>query len=199
MAMVNGNVIQEVQVELVNVKANPSVYSPNDGGFNSEENMRWAVKKLATKPFIIGETKDIVDNSLRMSFDRNTLQTKLSGGMCSIDGYTIKIADKNNISFDDPVGEDVSAYVENKQIQQFISTLTGYGQGKDVSLQNTISEFCLSYYDPSGSSAASRWRDAAESGLQGAGDFAGERLRFLHVEGLPRRSNGDDESAQAVL
>lgn len=165
MAMVNGNVIQEVQVELVNVKANPSVYSPNDGGFNSEENMRWAVKKLATKPFIIGETKDIVDNSLRMSFDRNTLQTKLSGGMCSIDGYTIKIADKDNISFDDTIGEDVSAYIENKQIQQFISTLTGYGQGKDVSLQNTISEFCLSYYDPSGSSAANRWRDAAESGL----------------------------------
>ena len=165
MAMVNGNVIQEVQVELVNVKANPSVYSPNDGGFNSEENMRWAVKKLATKPFIIGETKDIVDNSLRMSIDRNTLQTKLSGGMCSIDGYTIKIADKNNISFDDPIGEDVSAYVENKQIQQFISTLTGYGQGKDVSLQNTISEFCLSYYDPSVSSASSRWQDAAENGL----------------------------------
>lgn len=165
MAMVNGNVIQEVQVELVNVKANPSVYSPNDGGFNSEENMRWAVKKLATKPFIIGETKDIVDNSLRMSFDRNTLQTKLSGGMCSIDGYTIKIADKNNISFDDPIGEDVSAYVENKQIQQFISALTGYGQGKDVSLQNTISEFCLSYYDPSVSSASSRWKDAAENGL----------------------------------
>ena len=165
MAMVNGNVIQEVQVELVNVKANPSVYSPNDGGFNSEENMRWAVKKLATKPFIIGETKDIVDNSLRMSFDRNTLQTKLSGGMCSIDGYTIKIADKDNISFDDPIGENVSAYIENKQIQQFISTLTGYGHGKDVSLQNTISEFCLSYYDPSGSSASSRWKDAAENGL----------------------------------
>ena len=32
-----------------------------------------------------------------------------------------------------------------------------------------------------------------------AGDPAGERLRFLHVEGLPRRSDGDDESAQAGL
>ena len=165
----NGNIIHTTQydltsqVELTDVKANPSVYSPNDGGFNSEENMRWAVKKLATKPFIIGETPEIVKKSLQMSLDINTMKTKISDGMFSIDGYTIKLSNHEDISFDAPLNQDHGTYIENKDLQKFVSDISCYGLGKHYEIPSSLDEILLNSYKLNISPSEESWQDAVDN------------------------------------
>ena len=165
----NGNIIHTTQydltaqVEFTDVKANPSVYSPNDGGFNSEENMRWAVKKLATKPFIIGETPEIVKKSLQMSLDINTMKTKISDGMFSIDGYTIKLSNHEDISFDAPLNPDHGTYIENKDLQKFVSDISCYGLGKHYEIPSSLDEILLNSYKLNISPSEESWQDAVDN------------------------------------
>ena len=85
------------KIPMSDAKAYPSVNSPNGGGFNSEENLRWLTKKLATKPFIVGANDDEVNNAFGSNGEAGDgIYTK--PGMFSIDGYVFKFARPEEIS-----------------------------------------------------------------------------------------------------
>lgn len=90
---------------LSQIKAHPSVYSPNEGNFNSEDNLKWLANKLATKPFIIGKSNKDIKNNLKPVLKGNKIG--IADGLFSIEGYTFKLAsdeDPNRqISFDAPL------------------------------------------------------------------------------------------------
>lgn len=131
------------KVELTQVKASPSVNSPNDGGFNSEENVRWANKKLTTKPFIYGKTEQEVSDSFGNSVAMGWYGAyNANDAMFSIDGYLFKVA-ANNVSYDvDSSGVDINLM----PAQKFISGLANVGT--DYELSTKYNDFLFDEYNP---------------------------------------------------
>ena len=80
-------------------KASPSVYSENDGSFNSEENLRWISRKITSKPYIVGKDTEDVNKSLVPSVSSQGMY--IGKGMFDIDGYLFKIeGGDEQISYD---------------------------------------------------------------------------------------------------
>ena len=134
------------KIQLNRVKASPSVNSPNDGAFNSEENVRWANKKLTTKPFIYGKTEQDVEHQFGSSVAVGWYGGYCSSASLSMDGYLIRVADSNSLSYDAD-NNDSSSVVDLMPAQKFISDLVGCAT--DNQLTTNYSDFLFSAYDPS--------------------------------------------------
>lgn len=150
-----------------NVKASPSVNSPNDGSFNSEENLKWANKKLTQKPFIVGDTPEEVRKQLSIvRNDGDVLQ--MSGGKISSDGFLFNINDTANISYDKELS-DFKIPLNIQNMVRFIETLTntvGYNNGTPLS--TNINDFLFKEYKISVdniSYCSKNWLDAAVNDL----------------------------------
>lgn len=147
-----------------NAKAYPSVNSPNDGGFNSEENLRWLTKAIANKPFIIGQT----DDDVNIVFDGhgeggNGVYT--TSGFFSIDGYIGKIAQQSDISFDKETNS--TAFTNNTQnIQRFVQGLTN--QETENKIETELGYLLFEEYNPTSTGAVpetikAAWQTAYEN------------------------------------
>lgn len=135
------------RLDLNNVKASPSVNSPNDGRFNSEENARWANKKLVTKPFIYGVTEEDVAKSFGSEVSLGWYGAYNSDAMVSIDGYLLRFADSQNISYDSPnekPGPDINLMPAQSFISGLVNAETQY------ELPTGYSDFLFSDYNPAG-------------------------------------------------
>ena len=142
--LANSNGMKEI--ELSCSKAYPSVNSPNDGGFNSEQNLRQFIKSIATKPFIIGDTPEDVANSFIIS--SSNYGVYFSAAMFSVDGYVFKLADNDYISFDsDYIGKDAGVF-NTMYLQRFVFDLSGCGKPDDVRLTTRLEDFCIENYNP---------------------------------------------------
>lgn len=153
------------KLPLNQVKSSPSVNSPNDGAFNSEENVRWANKKLTTKPFIYGRTEQDVENSLGRDVRLGWYGAYCGDAMLSIDGYLIKIANNENISYDAEhslSGPDIDLM----PAQLFIADLVNCGTDKELSTE--YSDFLFTEFDPSTQTITSdlieKWQNASKDG-----------------------------------
>ena len=153
------------KLPLNQVKSSPSVNSPNDGAFNSEENVRWANKKLTTKPFIYGRTEQDVENSLGKDVRLGWYGAYCGDAMLSIDGYLIKVANNENISYDAEhslSGPDIDLM----PAQLFIADLANCGTDKELSTE--YSDFLFTEFDPSTQTITSdlieKWQDASKDG-----------------------------------
>lgn len=148
------------------VKASPSVNSPNDGAFNSEENARWANKKITTKPYIVGKDEAEVAKSFGDDIIMAGYSCYTGDAMFSIDGYLFKLANTGRTSYDYPYQSSGGPGIDCAYIQRFVSGLTNYGTENE--LGTTYSSFLFSEYDPSivtpGSSLTALWDDACEHG-----------------------------------
>ena len=134
------------ELVLSNTKAYPSVNSPNDGGFNSEQNLRQFVKSIATKPFIIGQTEEDVAKSFKTT--PSSFGIYFDSAMFSVDGYIFKIAPQSDISYDTPsLGERGSTF-NTQYIQRFASDLCGYGKPDSQRVATKMNEFCFEEYNP---------------------------------------------------
>jgi hypothetical protein len=132
------------KILLSKVKAYPSVNSPNDGGFNSEENMRWLTKAIANKPFIIGSNDDIV-NSQFGSNGASGNGMYSAPAMFSIDGYLFKLANQEDLSFDN-TDKDTFMTINTQTIQRFIHEMTN--QGTEYEISPIIDDFMFTKYNP---------------------------------------------------
>lgn len=133
------------KVPYADAKAYPSVNSPNDGGFNSEENMRWLTKALSTKPFIIGQNDDEVNKQFQSNGAAgNGVYT--ASGMFSVDGYIMKLAKTEDISFDNT---DAETFMTNntQSIQRFVHDLTN--QGTSDAIDTDLTHLLFDEYNPS--------------------------------------------------
>lgn len=130
-------------VKMSQVKAYPSVNSPNDGGFNSEENIRWLVKKIIDKPFITGISDDDIENAFGSTGGAGHGEY-IRAGMFNIDGYTVKLAKQQNLSFDDPIGSGNYTTNDTQYLQRFAHTISG--QGTTHELSATLTDFCFTKY-----------------------------------------------------
>lgn len=144
-----------------NTKASPSVYSENDGSFNSEENMRWISKKITQKPFIVG--KDTAEVNKSFSVGEAPYGAYIGEGLFSIDGYLFKASGEGNVTYDTGLG-DRSAFVASTQYaQRFVSDITHYGKKDELSAD--YSSFCFSEFDPSNVSFdVENWENAFNNG-----------------------------------
>lgn len=149
----NSNSIKEI--ELGGAKAYPSVNSPNDGGFNSEQNLRQFIKSIAIKPFIIGNSEEDIARSF--SIDSSNYGMYFESAMFSIDGYVFKLAGRDYISYDsDYVGTPGSTF-NTMYLQRFVFDLCGCGKEDSLRLDTNLGDFCLANYNPSDNSAWSEW------------------------------------------
>lgn len=135
---------QESYMNMYMVKASPSVNSPNDGSFNSEENARWANKKLATKPFIVGETEQDVAKYFGSDVSGGGYSYYTGDAMFSIDGYLFKLANAGRTSYDYPYQSTNGVGIDCAYIQRFIADLTNYTN--DNRLATNYNEFLFSDY-----------------------------------------------------
>lgn len=128
-----------------NVKASPSVNSPNDGSFNSEENLKWANKKLTQKPFIVGDTPEEVRKQLSIvRNDGDVLQ--MSGGKISSGGFLFNINDTANISYDKEL-TDFKIPLNIQNMVRFIETLTNtIGYNNDTPLSTNLNDSLFNEY-----------------------------------------------------
>ena len=146
-------------------KSSPSVYSDNDGSFNSEENLRWMTKKIAQKPFIVGKNTEDVNNNLQTSGAPYGLY--VGEGLFNIDGYLFKVSPNANVSYDNDFISG-SAFVANSvYAQRFVGDLIHYG--KQGELKSEMSQFCFSNFLPtpyglvSVDTARDNWKDALDN------------------------------------
>lgn len=146
------------KLPLNQVKASPSVNSPNDGAFNSEENVRWANKKLTTKPFIYGKTEKDVARSFGSDVAYGWYGAYCNDAMFSMDGYLIRVADENNLSYDDP-NEMPGPSVDLMPAQKFVSGLVGVGT--ESQLPTDYASFLFQDFLPQEHSSA--WEDACDT------------------------------------
>lgn len=153
------------RIDPSNVKASPSVNSPNDGRFNSEENARWANKKLITKPFIYGLTEEDVNKSFGSDVRWGWYGAYNNSAMLSIDGYLIRLSDQQTISYDCPNsahGPDL----DFMPAQKFIAGLVNIGTSYELS--TSPSSFMFPDYDPTGKVINEQflklWQDALTDG-----------------------------------
>ena len=138
---------------LSQIKAHPSVYSPNEGNFNSEDNLKWLANKLSTKPFIIGKSNKDIKNNLKPVLKGNKIG--IADGFFSIEGYTFKLAsdeDPNRkISFDSPL--DTTS--ENVVVDTFAGSelindiYTNTVSGDTYSVNCDFDSMCFNIYKPS--------------------------------------------------
>ena len=149
------------KVSMSNAKAYPSVNSPNDGGFNSEENLRWITKKMTTKPFIIGQTDEDVNSSFgQTGAAGNGIYMK--PGVFSVDGYMFKIANPENISFDAQSSDSSFMVFNTQNIQRFVHQLTN--QGTDKQIVTDMSKFVFDEYNPEKSeNVIQNWQTAYQN------------------------------------
>lgn len=153
------------QLALNNVKASASVNSPNDGGFNSEENFRWANRKLTTKPFIFGETEEDVSKAFGSSVSVGWYGAYGTSALINLDGYFIKVANKDNLSYDEHgvlSGPDINLM----PAQKFISGLMN--SGTDLEIPSALADFLFSEYVPTDyedvtPELQSKWSSAIDS------------------------------------
>lgn len=149
------------KIPILDAKAYPSVNSPNDGGFNSEENMRWITKMLTTKPFIVGQTDEAVNNAFKsLGAAGNGVYT--ASGMFSVDGYVFKLAQTPHISFDDTSTERLITN-NTQNIQRFVNELTN--QGTESVIETDLANILYSEYNPNNQEidVQEAWTDAYEN------------------------------------
>jgi hypothetical protein len=130
-------------------KAYPSVNSPNDGGFNSEENMRWLTKAVTCKPFIVGQTDTDVNRSFGYVGEAGN-GVYIYPGFFSIDGYLGKIAEQSDISFDN-TDKETFAVNNTQALQRFIHDLTN--QGTELAIETELSKLLYYKYNPAPSTS----------------------------------------------
>lgn len=136
-----------VSLPINEVKANPSVYSPNGGGLNSEENLRWMVKRLTTKNYVVGNSVEEVNKSLNTTISKDSIS--LGDGIFSIDGYTFKLAESGHTSYDDSLNvnaENVS--IDITDAKNFVMDITGTSKSVDKKLASNFEDFCFSNFLP---------------------------------------------------
>lgn len=138
---VNDSIMEGIPVS--NVKASPSINSANDGSFNSEENLKWANKKLTQKPFIVGATSEEVRKSFSL-VQNDGESIRISPGMLSADGYLFKISDTENISYDQDPSENFSLDVTTKYMTKFVRGLTN--QTTAYAVDTNLNDFVYSEY-----------------------------------------------------
>lgn len=159
------DLITDNLVGMSQVKASPSVNSPNDGDFNSEENARWATKKLTTKPFVVGQTeKEVADNSFGNDMAVAGYSFYTGSALFSIDGYLFKLASPGQTSYDYPHAYGSGVGVDCAHVQNFVAGLTNYGTPDE--LQTEYSQFMFSDYDPTNEVTAElkqAWEDACDN------------------------------------
>ena len=152
------------KIPMSDAKAYPSVNSPNGGGFNSEENLRWLTKKLATKPFIVGANDDEVNNAFGSNGEAGD-GIYIKPGMFSIDGYVFKFAEPEEISFDND-GETTFMMMNTQMIQRFVQQLTNQGTSQTIVTDMTL--FMFNDYNPSvttdETTLKANWKEAYENG-----------------------------------
>ena len=163
--LTNSDSIKELG--LSNTKAYPSVNSPNDGGFNSEQNLRQFIKSIATKPFIIGKTEEDVTKSFKTN--PSSFGIYFDSAMFSVDGYVFKIAPQEDISYDAQyIGEPGSTF-NTQYIQRFVLDLCGYGKEDSERIASKLDEFCFEEYNPGISSdwdaLKESWEDAVDKDI----------------------------------
>ena len=140
------------KIPLSDVKAAPSENSPNDGGFNNEENLRWLTKKLVSKPFIIGDTEAELSAAFSATTDEDGNDI-INAGMFSIDGYTFKLGDPAHISFDDETGGTFIP-MDSRYAQRFVEGLVN--QGTANVLTTNLEKVLLSDYNPNNYSTSTK-------------------------------------------
>lgn len=159
------DLITDNLISMSQVKASPSVNSPNDGDFNSEENARWATKKLTTKPFVVGQTEEEVANNTfgnDMTIAGYSFYT--GSALFSIDGYLFKLAAPGETSYDYPQTSGSGVGVDCAHVQNFVAGLTNYGTSDE--LQTEYSQFMFSNYNPTNgvtSELKQAWEDACDN------------------------------------
>ena len=163
--LTNSDSIKELG--LSNTKAYPSVNSPNDGGFNSEQNLRQFIKSIATKPFIIGKTEEDVTKSFKTN--PSSFGIYFDSAMFSVDGYVFKIAPQKDISYDAQyIGEPGSTF-NTQYIQRFVLDLCGYGKEDSERIASKLDEFCFEEYNPGISSdwdaLKESWEDVVDKDI----------------------------------
>lgn len=127
-------------------KASPSVYSENDGSFNSEENLRWISRKITSKPYIVGKDTEDVNKSLVPSV--SSLGMYIGKGMFDIDGYLFKIeGGDEQISYDSSDNDYAPLVLNTQYVQRFVGDMIRYGD-QDKEIRCEYSDFCFSEYDP---------------------------------------------------
>lgn len=147
-------------------KASPSVYSDNDGSFNSEENLRWMTKKMAQKPFIVGRDTEDVDSNLSTSGAPYGLY--IGEGLFSIDGYLFKVSPDSNVSYDNSFISGSAFVADTIYLQKFVGGLTNYGNQNE--LKTNLPEFCFPEFIPTPYGTTSvqttrdNWKDALDNG-----------------------------------
>jgi uncharacterized protein YjdB len=125
-------------VNTQNVKAYPSINSPNSGGFNDEINMKWISKKFIDKPFVI----DSDTSFKKVSQAANNINIT-SGAVC-IDGYMIRLAQAGKTSFDSDNNGTLSLNIQ--YVRRFVDDLTGNGTNKPMKCKPH--EFLFDLYNP---------------------------------------------------
>ena len=83
-----------------NVKAFPSINSTNNGAVNSEENIRWILKRICNKPFVVGFDDETIINSFIGNSGAGFGRYQ-QDGIANIDGYLVKISGQEHTSYDD--------------------------------------------------------------------------------------------------
>lgn len=130
-------------VSLNNVKAYPSVNSPNDGGFNSEGNLRWIAKRFNTKPFITGNSQSQIESSFTSDGGAGN-GVYILPGMISLDGYTIKFGAQENLDFDDDTSRSRYTTLNTQYLQRFAHTISN--QGTSSRLSTELNDFVFQQY-----------------------------------------------------
>ena len=130
-------------VSLNNVKAYPSVNSPNDGGFNSEGNLRWLAKRFNTKPFITGNSQSQIESSFTSDGGAGN-GVYILPGMISLDGYTIKFSAQENLDFDDDTSRTKYTTLNTQYLQRFAHTISN--QGTSYRLSTELNDFVFQQY-----------------------------------------------------
>lgn len=146
------------------VKASPSVNSPNDGSFNSEENARWANKKLATKPFIVGQTEEDVAKSFGTDIRIGGYSYYTGDSLFSIDGYLFKLANTGRTSYDDEYSSVDGPGIDCAYVQKFVCDLINYGNENEIATD--YQSFLFTEYVPSGTITdqfRKKWQDACSN------------------------------------
>ena len=121
-----------------NVKAYPSVNSPNSGGFNDEINMKWISKKFTSKPFVVD--KDTAFIKKKQTVDKLYIS---SGSVC-IDGYMIRLANAGKTAFD--ADNDGTIALDFKYTDRFIDGLVG--NGTSTPIKSNLSDILFTEYNP---------------------------------------------------
>ena len=138
----------EQTIKCRNIKAYPSINSPNDGDFHAEQNTKQFIKSITTKPFIIGETTQDVSKSFNyVSRDTdNPNDIVMTNGMFSIGGYVFKISKDDADNFDKAVASDDLTTIDSRPLKDYVLSMTNYGVSNELTINPN--DFLLDEYNP---------------------------------------------------